>query len=147
MTAELTPRELDVIAAVWRRGNATVSEVLQDLEEQLAYTTVLTVLRDLEQKGFVRHEREGRAHRFYPEAEAREAGRGLLERIVDKVYQGSPVRLVAHLVAERDLSVEEIEEMTALLDELPSKAPRRKKRAARRRGASKTAAVKSGEPG
>jgi predicted transcriptional regulator len=116
----LTPRELDVISALWRRGSGTVTEVLEELDDDLAYTTILTVLRGLEQKGFVRHEPDGRAHRFYPEAEAQRAATGLLDRIVDKVYQGSPVRLVAHLVAERDLSAEELDELTALLDTLPA---------------------------
>lgn len=119
MTARLTPRELDVIAALWRRDSGTVAEVLDELEEPLAYTTVLSVLRGLEHKGFVRHEPEGRAHRFYPEMQAQRAATGLLERLVDKVYQGSPVRLVAHLVAERHLTPQELDEITALLDELP----------------------------
>lgn len=123
MTERLTPRELDVIGALWRRGSGTVAEVLGELDEDLAYTTILTVLRGLEQKGFVRHEPEGRAHRFYPEAEAQRAATGLLDRILDKVYQGSPVRLVAHLVAERDLSAEELEEIAALLDALPADEP------------------------
>lgn len=124
MAKKLTPRELDVIAAVWRRGSATVAEVLEDLDTELAYTTVLTVLRGLEQKGYLRHEPDGRAHRFYAEVKAEEAGRGLLRRLLDRVYQGSPVQLVAHLVAERDLSPDEIAEMTALLESAPAK-PRR----------------------
>jgi predicted transcriptional regulator len=123
MAQRLTPRELDVIGALWRLESGTVAEVLDKLDDELAYTTVLTVLRGLEQKGFVRHEREGRAHRFYPEVRARRAATGLLERLIDKVYQGSPVRLVAHLVAERDLSAKEIEEITELLEELPGKRP------------------------
>jgi predicted transcriptional regulator len=129
MTARLTPRELDVLGALWRRESGTVAEVLAELDEELAYTTVLTVLRGLEQKGFVRHEREGRAHRFYPEVKAQQAATGMLERIVDKVYQGSPVRLMAHLVAERDLSAEELDEMTALLEQLPE-APAKRARSA-----------------
>lgn len=119
MSQSLTPRELDVIGALWRLENGTVAEVLDALDDQLAYTTVLTVLRGLEQKGFVRHEREGKAHRFFPERDARQAASSLLERLVDRVYQGSPVRLLAHLVAERDLSAREIEEMATLLEQLP----------------------------
>lgn len=128
MTNRLTPRELDVIAAVWHRGSATVAEVLDELDTDLAYTTVLTVLRGLEQKGYLSHEQEGRAHRFYAEVDAEEAGSGLLRRLLDRVYQGSPVQLVAHLVAERDLSPEEIAEMTALLESVPAKRPPRRRR-------------------
>lgn len=139
MTPRLTPRELDVIGALWRLENGTVAEVLDELDDELAYTTVLTVLRGLEQKGFVRHEREGRAHRFYPERGARQAATGLLERIVDKVYQGSPVRLLAHLVSERDLSTEEIEEMAGLLEQLPAE------RRSRGRASGNAAAARGGD--
>jgi len=132
MPNDLTPRELDVIAAVWRSGSATVAEVRAQLDADLAYTTVLTVLRGLEQKGYVRHEREGRAHRFFPEVDAEEAGQGLLKRLLDRVYQGSPVQLVAHLVAERDLSAEEIDEMTELLEGLPRGRSKRRATPSRR---------------
>ena len=122
MNAHLTPRELDVIAAVWRLGGATVSEVRDELDDDLAYTTVLTVLRGLEQKGCVTHTVEGRAHRFHAAIEPSEAGKGILDRVVEKVYQGSPVRLVAQLVSERELTAGEIEEITALLERLPGAA-------------------------
>lgn len=120
-TIRLTPRELDVIAALWRRGSGTVAEVLDELDEDLAYTTVLTVLRGLEQKGCVEHRREGRAFRYFPAIEPEEAGSRLLERIVDKVYKGSPVQLVAHLVARHDLSDAEVDEIAALLEKLPGR--------------------------
>ena len=63
MAASLTDRELDVMAVLWERGSGTVAEVKAALRDELAYTTVLTVLRILEAKGHVRHEGEGRAHR------------------------------------------------------------------------------------
>src|SRR5262245_49833892 len=61
-----TDRELDVMAVLWERGSGTVAEVRERLPDELAYTTVLTILRILQEKGYVRHEGEGRAHRFYP---------------------------------------------------------------------------------
>ena len=57
--ASFTDRELDVMAVLWDRGPSTVAEVREHLEDALAYTTVLTVLRTLETKGFVSHEEEG----------------------------------------------------------------------------------------
>jgi predicted transcriptional regulator len=131
MSPNLTPRELDVIAAVWQLESATVAEVMDELDTELAYTTVLTVLRGLELKGYVRHEQEGRAHRFYPVVDAEEAGEGLLQRLLDRVYQGSPVQLVAHLVADRDLSAAEIAEMRKLLDAGVS-APRARRKKGKR---------------
>jgi len=112
----LTDRELDVMSILWRNASGTVSEVREQLADELAYTTVLWVLQTLEEKGFVRHEREGRAYRYYPTIEQGDAGGSALSRIVDKVFHGSAAMLVAQLVRERDLSTEELEQMRELLE-------------------------------
>ena len=83
------PRELEVMSVLWRHGSATVAEVRDALEEGLAYTSVLSALQTLEEKGYVRHEAEGRAYRYYPTTERAEAGESALSRIVDKVFHGS----------------------------------------------------------
>ena len=83
MTA-LTAREMDVMSVLWDLGSATVNEVSAQLDDDLAYTTVLTVLRILESKGLVGHEREGRAHRYHPLLARREAGRSVLDRLREK---------------------------------------------------------------
>ena len=72
---KFTDRELDVMAVLWDRGDATVAEVQERLSDDLAYTTVLTVLRTLEEKGHVGHREEGRAYRYHPLVERAEAGR------------------------------------------------------------------------
>jgi BlaI family penicillinase repressor len=113
----LTARELDVMAALWRRGSATVAEVLGTLGEELAYTTVLTVLRGLEAKGAVRHEQEGKAFRYYSRIRPTGVGDRSLKRLLDKVYQGSRELLVARLVADRDISAEELKRLRRLVDE------------------------------
>ena len=61
-----TPRELDVMSILWRGGSGTVTEVREGINEDLAYTSVLSALQTLEEKGFVRHEPEGRADRYFP---------------------------------------------------------------------------------
>lgn len=111
------PRELAVMSVLWRRGSATVAEVRDDLEEPLAYTTVLSALQILEEKGFVRHESEGRAYRYFPTIAADRAGKSALARIRNAIYQGSVERMFAHLVADRKLSRTELERMRALLAE------------------------------
>ena len=58
------PRELEVMSILWRLGPATVAEVREALDEPLAYTSVLSALQTLEEKGFVSHEAEGRAYRY-----------------------------------------------------------------------------------
>jgi len=63
VTTRLTNRELDIMAVLWRDGSGTVNQVWKGLEDDLAYSTVLTMLRTLEGKGHVRHEAEGKAYR------------------------------------------------------------------------------------
>lgn len=109
------PRELEVMSVLWRRGSATVTEVRDELEEPLAYTSVLSALQTLEEKGYVRHETEGRAYRYFPTVGADRAGKSALSRIREAMYQGSAERLFAHLVADRKLSRDELERMRALL--------------------------------
>ena len=76
MPSEFGDRELDVMGVLWETGSATVAEVRDRLPADLAYTTVLTILRNLEAKGFVRHEGEGKAHRYFPLVARQTAGRG-----------------------------------------------------------------------
>jgi BlaI family transcriptional regulator, penicillinase repressor len=116
MEVTFTERELDVMAVLWERGSATVAEVRGEIEDPLAYTTVLTMLRILEEKGFVAHEDEGRAHRYYPLVARAEAGESALGRLVRKVFQGSPELLLTQLVSDRSLGEAELRRMRALLD-------------------------------
>jgi BlaI family penicillinase repressor len=111
-----TSRELDVMSVLWRESSGTVAEVRERLSDELAYTTVLWVLQTLEEKGFVRHEREGRMHRYFPLVEPEEAGASALDRIVDKVFHGSAEMLLAQLVTERELPADELQRMRDLLD-------------------------------
>ena len=67
--ASLGDRELDVMAVLWQSGSGTVTEVRDQLDTPLAYTTVLTMLRNLEAKKFVRREEEGRGHRYFPKVQ------------------------------------------------------------------------------
>src|SRR4051812_10273211 len=97
--AEFTDRELDVMSVLWALGSGTVTEVRDRLDDDLPYTTVLTVLRTLEAKGFVRHEEEGRAHRYHPTVARQDAGASGMRRLVDKVFAGSAEALLAQLVS------------------------------------------------
>ena len=112
-----TPRELDVMSILWRAGSGTVAEVRDELEEELAYTSVLSALQTLEEKGFVRHEAEGRAYRYYPTVEQEQAGGSALDRIREAIFHGSSERLFAQLMSDRGLPREELERMRRLLAE------------------------------
>jgi predicted transcriptional regulator len=117
VSVHLTNRELDVLAVLWGRGSATVNEVCSLLADDLAYTTVLTVLRALESKGHVRHEKEGKAFRYYAVVEAEVAGDRTLRRLLDKVYLGSREVLVTRLLSDKGVSEDELRRIRQMLDE------------------------------
>ena len=111
------PRELEVMSILWRLGSASVTEVRELLEEDLAYTSVLSALQTLEEKGYVRHEPEGRAYRYFPLVEAERAGGSAIARIRDAIFHGSAERMFAQMVADRKLGREELERMRRLLSD------------------------------
>jgi predicted transcriptional regulator len=111
------PRELAVMSVLWRLGSATVTDVKDTLGEELAYTSVLSALQTLEEKGYVRHETEGRAYRYFATVEAERAGGSALARIRDAIFQGSAERMFAQMVADKRLSKTELQRMRKLLAE------------------------------
>jgi predicted transcriptional regulator len=138
MGAEFGDRELDVMGVLWETGSATVAEVRDRLPADLAYTTVLTILRNLEAKGFVRHEGEGKAHRYFPRVARRAAGKSAVARLIDKMFGGDPAMLVSHLVSDHPLSADELRKLQAALGEriadTGGETPSAPARARRRRG-------------
>lgn len=118
----LTPRELDVMSALWELGEATVGEVRERVDPSLAYTSVSTMVRLLETKGYVSHRKgEGKTHVYFPTVRPERAGESALGRVLDKIYGGSPIKLLAHLVEQRALSDAELARMRALLKAPPKK--------------------------
>ena len=114
--ASLGERELDVMTVLWEIGSGTVSEVREQLDAPLAYTTVLTMLRNLEVKRFVRHEAEGRAHRYFPRVPQQTAQRTALSRMVAQLFQGSPQALLAQLVDQHGVSPDELQALASKLN-------------------------------
>jgi predicted transcriptional regulator len=117
------PRELAVMSVLWRLGSASVSEVRDALDEDLAYTSVLSALQTLEDKGYVRHEAEGRAYRYYPTVAADRAGGSAIARIRDAIFQGSAERMFAQMVADKKLDREALERMRQVLAERLGEKP------------------------
>jgi predicted transcriptional regulator len=113
----LTGREMDVMNVLWKLGSGTVSEVREGLSDELAYTTVLTILRTLEKKGHVRHEAEGRAHRYLPMVEREQAQESAVRRVTRKLFGGSPELVMAHLLNEKGLTQKQLRRLKALVDE------------------------------
>jgi len=117
------PRELAVMSVLWKLGSASVTEVRDALEEDLAYTSVLSALQTLEEKGYVRHEADGRAYRYFPLVEAERAGNSALARIRDAIFHGSAERMFAQMVADKRVSRKELEKMRKLLAERLGEKP------------------------
>jgi predicted transcriptional regulator len=109
------PRELSVMSVLWRLGSGTVSDVRDALDVDLAYTSVLSALQTLEEKGVVRHEAAGRAYRYFPTVEAERAGGSALARVRDAIFHGSAVRMFAQMVADKKLSRKELERMREVI--------------------------------
>ena len=123
----LGDRELDVMGVLWELRTGTVAEVRERLPADLAYTTVLTILRNLEEKGFVTHEVEGRAHRYKPRVARQAARRSAVGWVVEKLFHGSAEQLLAHLVDERKLTAADLQRIRRTLDASPrsKRSPRK----------------------
>ena len=112
-----TDRELDVMGVLWERGPSTVADVRDHLTDRLAYTTVLTLLRILEEKGHVGHSEEGRAYRYHALVERADAQRSALAQLKRKLFSGSAELLMSQLVSDRALTSTELERIRGLLDD------------------------------
>jgi BlaI family transcriptional regulator, penicillinase repressor len=117
MEIVLYDRELEVMEVLWERGPSTVAEVKLELADEMAYNTVLTVLRRLEDKGYVGHEEEGRAHRYHSVIERQAVRESALNRLTGKLFGGSPEVLLTHLVSGRRLSAAQLRRLRALVDD------------------------------
>jgi len=115
----LTEAELRLMDVVWEKGEATVSEVAEALPRELglAYNTVLTTMRILEEKGFLRHtkSKEGRAFVYRAVVGRDEASRTALRYLVSRFFRNSPELLVLNLLEDEELSRKELGRIRALL--------------------------------
>ena len=112
----LTQRELDIMSVLWELGEATATEVRDRVDPNLAYTSISSMIRTLEIKGYVSNRRgEGKTHVYFPAIDAEAAGESALGRVLDKIYGGSPIKLLAHLMERRRLSDKELARMRDLL--------------------------------
>jgi predicted transcriptional regulator len=113
----LADREAEFMEVLWKLGPSTVAEVREQLPDKLAYTTVLTILRNLEAKGYVGHDAEGRAHRYAPRV-ARDAARNsALTDLAAKFFGGSTELLMTHLVSDKKLDEAQVKRIRKLLDQ------------------------------
>jgi predicted transcriptional regulator len=121
MKISFTDREADIMQVLWDNGPSLVTDVRERLSDTLAYTTVLTVLRTLQAKGYVGYEEEGRGHRYFASVKQQAARKNALQHLTDKLFKGSTELLLTHLVSDQKLSPEQIARMRKLLAERSGK--------------------------
>ena len=115
MKIQFTDREAEVMEVLWERGPSLVSDVRAALKDDLAYTTVLTVLRMLEGKGYVNHKQEGRGHRYFATVKQQSAQKSALQHLTHKLFKGSAELLLIRLIADEKLNTDQIRNMRKLL--------------------------------
>ena len=117
-THDLTDLQLDILRALWERGEATVTEVTESLRtsRDLAPTTVATLLSRLERKGAISHRTEGRTYIYRAEITERDVRKTMLSRITS-VFEGDVAALMSQLLDERDITASEIARVRKLLQE------------------------------
>lgn len=109
---ELTRAELDVMQIVWELGNAFLGEVVEQFAEpRPAYTTVSTVIRTLETKGFVDHKVVGKSHQYYAAVSKEEYRSRFMKRVVSNFFNNSPGQVLSFLAESGTLSIEQYEEL------------------------------------
>lgn len=111
----LADREAEIMEVLWDFGPSTVAEVKERVTDDLAYTTVLTILRTLESKGYVTHDPEGKAHRYSALIERDAARRSALQAMAEKFFKGSTAGLLTHFVADERLKLADVRRLRELL--------------------------------
>jgi predicted transcriptional regulator len=118
-SAHLTEAELRLMEVLWTKGCATVSEVLEGLTAKpaLAYSTVITTLRILENKGYVGHKKDGRAFQYEPLVGRQDARRSALKQVLQRFFEGSPELLMASLFESGEVDSKELQRLRRLVED------------------------------
>src|SRR5580658_3169826 len=117
--ATLTPQELEIMKLVWERDSAMVRDVYEVLlrRRKIAYTTVMTMMNILEQKGYLKKRAEDKAHVYRPAHPKAKVIRAMVQEFVERVFNGSAEPLMVQLVKDRHLSPEELEKLARVIKE------------------------------
>lgn len=118
-SSTLTEAELRLMEVLWQKGPATVQHVLESLPESspLAYNSVLTTIRILEKKGYVKHVKDGRAFVYRPLIERKEATRSEIRRLVSRFFADSHELLVLNILEDRSVDAGDLDRLRKMLEE------------------------------
>jgi BlaI family transcriptional regulator, penicillinase repressor len=116
----LTPQELAIMKIVWRLEEATVRDVYETMREsrEVAYTTVMTMMRILEEKGYLKKTLVDRAHLYKPTKPRQQVLGGMVKDFVERVFDGAPASLLVHLAKDNTLSAKQKKLVRQLIDEM-----------------------------
>ena len=114
----LTEAELRLMEILWERGKSTVNDVADSVSDDapLAYSTVLTTLRILERKGYVRHVKEGRAFIYEPVVGRGEASRSAIRYLLSRFFGNSPELLVLNMLEDEQIDRKELDRLKGLIE-------------------------------
>jgi predicted transcriptional regulator len=114
-----TEVELEIMNAIWNIGDCTVKDVQTALQStrELAYTSVATMMKILEQKGALMSKKDDRVHTYHPLISRQDYEMGSLRHLADNVFQGDPSAMVMRLISESKISKEELQNIRKILDE------------------------------
>jgi BlaI family transcriptional regulator, penicillinase repressor len=117
-SATLTEAELRIMNVLWEKGSATVHEVLQAMPSKpsLAYNSVLTIIRILEVKGYVKHIKDKRAHVYMPKVDRKDATRFEVRHLVSRFFGNSHEQLVLNILEEGSIDADELARVRQLLE-------------------------------
>jgi BlaI family transcriptional regulator, penicillinase repressor len=118
----LTPQELAIMKVVWRRDEATVRDVYEALQETrpVAYTTVMTMMRILQEKGYLTKATNDRAHVYRPAKPSQQVIGGMVRDFLDRVFDGASDALLVHLARDNKLTAKQRRIVRQLLDDKES---------------------------
>ena len=100
---------------IWARGSATVAEVVDALQGKDAYTTILTLMRILKNKGYLSSRKEGRAFVFLPKVDRDTAAKKAVDQLLTKFFSGSPSELVLSFLREEELTPDELDDIKQMI--------------------------------
>lgn len=113
---ELTPAELEIMQIIWERGGTFVNDILAVVPEpKPAYTTVSTIVRILEKKGYLAHKSFGKSHEYYPLIDRESYTHDFMTNVLNNFFGGSPARMVSFFAEKESISVDEADEILKIL--------------------------------
>lgn len=123
MKKSLTPlgeTEMEVLHHVWELGEATVKDVRKRILEnrEVAYTTIMTVMKNLAEKGYLKYRKDGVTYVYSPAQEPDSVRSNLIQNLITKVFKGSPKELIQTLVKSEDLTEKDLSEIKSMIDQM-----------------------------